>query len=99
MKEKGTSFSVAATAAAFLLSMNACGTAFPQNPQFSAFRTDCSGSACFADDSEAQLAFLSANIVTMRSMNDYLAQCGEQSRMVHHEIQNCRAVQVTTVGR
>jgi hypothetical protein len=85
------------TAAASVLSMNACGTTFPQNLQSSAFQMDCSGSACFAADPEAHVALLSPNIVSMRSVNDYLAQCGEQARMVHHEIQNCRAVTVITV--
>jgi len=100
MKEKkiATILRVASAAAMFLLSMNACGT-FLQNPQLSALRTDCSGSACFADDSEAQVALLTANLVTTQSVNDYLAQCGEQARMLHHEVQNCREVEVITVGR
>jgi hypothetical protein len=99
MKEKGISriLSVATAAASALLSINACGTAFPQNSRFRALPTDCNGSACFADDSKAQVAFLSANSVSTRSVNDYLAQCGEQARMVHHEIQNCRAVKVITI--
>ena len=98
MKEKGINRILSvATVAVSLLSMNACGTTFPQYSQLSAFQTDCSGSACFADNSEAHVALLSANIISMRSMNDYLAQCSEQARMVHHEIQNCRAVTVITV--
>lgn len=98
MKEKGINriLSVATTAVC-LLSMNACGTTSPQYSQLSAFETDCSGSACFADNSEAHVALLSANIISLGSMNDYLAQCSEQARMVHHEIQNCRAVTVITV--
>jgi hypothetical protein len=98
MKQKGINRIVSvATVAVSLLSINACGTTFPQYSQLSASQTDCSGSACFADNSEAHVALLSANIISMRSMNDYLAQCNEQARMVHNEIQNCRAVTVITV--
>ena len=98
MKEKGIIRMLSvATVAVFLLSMNACGTTSPQYSQLSAFQTDCSGSACFADNSEAHVALLSANVTSVRSMNDYLSQCGEQARMVHHEIQNCRAVTAITV--
>src|SRR6266851_4596320 len=87
---------VVATAAVSLPSIIACGT-FPQKSQLSAFLTDCSRSACFAADSEAHVPLLSANTVNMRSVNDYLAQCDEQARLVHHEIQNCRAVTVIMV--
>jgi hypothetical protein len=79
MKEKGINRILSvATVAVSLLSMNASGTTFPQYSQLRAFQTDCSGSACLADNSEAHVALLSANIIGMRSMNDYLAQCGEQ---------------------
>ena len=98
MKKKGVNRILSfVTAAASVLSINACGTTFPQHLQSSAFQTECSGSTCFAADSEAHVALLSPNIVSTRSVNDYLAQCGEQARMVHHEIQNCRAVTVLTV--
>jgi hypothetical protein len=86
-----------ATAALALLSINACGTTISHTHQRSAFQTDCSGSACFEHDSEADVALLSPNTSSIRSENDYLAQCGEQARMVHHEIQNCRAITVLTV--
>ena len=96
MKEKGTNRVLSvATAVVFLLSINACGTTFRQNPQLSAFQTGCSGSTCFADVSD-HVALLSANTHGTRA-EDYLARCGEQARMVHHEIQNCRAVTVITV--
>ena len=98
MKKKGVNrISRYVIAAASVLSINACGTTLPQNRKSSAFQTVCSSSACFAADSEAHVALLSPNIVSMRSVNDYLAQCSEQTRMVHHEIQNCRAVTVITV--
>lgn len=80
-----------------VLSINACGATFPRNPQRGALQTDCSGSACFADGSEARVARLSPNTGSMRSVNDYLVRCGEQARMVHHEIQNCRAITLITV--
>ncbi len=98
MKCKGISkiLSVAITALA-VLSINACGTRFRQNPRRSAFQTGCSGSACLADGSEAHVALLSPNSGNTRSVNDYLVRCGEQARMVHHEIQNCRAITVITV--
>lgn len=86
-----------ATAALALLSINACGTTISHNPQRSAFQTDCSGFACLGHDSEADVALLSPNTSSIRSVNDYLVQCGEQARMVHHEIQNCRAITVLTV--
>ncbi len=98
MKCKGISkiLSVAITALA-VLSINACGTRFRQNPRRSAFQTGCSGSACLADGSEAHVALLSPNSGNTRSVNDYLVRCGEQARMVYHEIQNCRAITVITV--
>ena len=97
MKEQGRTNRVLsiATTLVFLLSINACGTTFRQNPQLSAFHTGCSGSTCFADVSE-HVALLSANTHGTRA-EDYLARCDEQARMVHHEIQNCRAVTVITV--
>jgi hypothetical protein len=96
MKEKGTNRVLSvATAVVFLLSINACGTTFHQNPQLSALQTGCGGSACFADVSD-HVALLSANTYETRA-EDYFARCGEQARMVHHEIQNCRAVTVITV--
>jgi hypothetical protein len=96
MKEKGTNRILSATTAAvFLLSINACGSTIRQTPQLSAFQTDCSGSACFAGVSD-HVALPSANIHGTRA-EDYLAQCGEQARMVHHEIQNCQAVTVIKV--
>src|SRR5260370_37987109 len=95
MKEKGINRILSvATVAVSLLSMNACGTTFPQYSQLSAFQTDFSGSACFADNSVAHVALLSANIISMRSMNEYLAQCREQALNVHHENNNCRAATV-----
>src|SRR5437879_2106422 len=97
MKEKRIKrILVVATVAISLPSMIACGT-FPQKSQLSAFLTDCSGSGCFAANSEAHVPLLSANTLNMRSVNDYLAQCDEQARLIHHEIQNCRAVTVLTV--
>jgi hypothetical protein len=94
MKKKGTNRVLSvATAVVFLLSINACGTTFRQN--LSALQTGCSGSTCFADVSD-HVALLSANTYETRA-EDYLARCGEQARMVHHEIQNCRAVTVITV--
>jgi hypothetical protein len=96
MKEKGTNRVLSvATAVVFLLSINACGTTLRQSPQLSALQTGCSGSTCFADVSD-RVALLSANTHGTRA-EDYLARCGEQARMVHHEIQNCRAVTVITV--
>ena len=98
MKCKGIGkiLSVAIAPLAVLL-ISACGTRFPQNPRRSAFQTDCSGTACLADGSEAHVALLSPNTGNTRSVNDYLVQCGEQARMVHHQIQNCRAITVITV--
>jgi hypothetical protein len=96
MKEKGTNRVLSvATAVLFLLSINACGTTLRQNPQLSALQTGCRGSTCFAEVSD-HVALLSANTYETRT-GDYLARCGEQARMVHHEIQNCRAVTVITV--
>ena len=96
MKEKGTNTILSVAAAAlFLLSISACGTTLRRNAPLTAFQTDCSGSACFADVSD-HVALLSANTHGTRA-DDYLARCDEQARMVHHEIQNCRAVTVITV--
>ena len=96
MKEKGTNTILSVAAAALcLLSISACGTTLRRNAPLTAFQTDCSGSACFADVSD-HVALLSADIHRTRA-EDYLAKCGEQARMVHHEIQNCRAVTVITV--
>jgi hypothetical protein len=80
-----------------VLSINACGTRFPQNPRRSAFQMYCGGSACLADGPEAHVALLSPKTGNTRAVNDYLVRCGEQARMVHHEIQNCRAITVITV--
>jgi hypothetical protein len=96
MKEKGTNTILSVAAAAlFLLSISACGTTIRRNPPLTAFQTDCSGSACFADVSD-HVALLSADIHRTRA-EDYLAKCGEQARMVHHEIHNCRAITVITL--
>jgi hypothetical protein len=88
MKEKGTNTILSvAGAALFLLSISACGTTLRRNPPLTAFQTDCSGSACFADVSD-HVALLSADIHRTRA-EDYLAKCGE--------IQNCRAITVITL--
>jgi hypothetical protein len=79
-----------------LVSLSACGPALVEHRSV-ASQADCGGFACIGDESRSRVALVSPNDVSMRSRNTYLDQCGEQARMVHHEVQNCRAVTVITV--
>jgi len=84
-----------ALAAAPLLLLSACGAALDEHrPVVS--QADCGGLACIGDESRTRVALLS-NDVSTPSGNNYLDQCGEQARMTHHEVQNCRAITVLTV--
>lgn len=81
---------------ASLLSVSACGTALSER-RTDTSQADYSARACISDGADARIALVSPSEVSTRSADDYLNKCGEQVRMVHHEVENCRSITVLSV--
>lgn len=76
-----------------------CGTAVTRESNSNAVYSEGVPSPIVSsnDEPNARIALISPGDVSTRSMNDYVAQCGEQARLTHHEIEDCRAITVLEV--